>query len=200
MEEKFFVSKYMIRSTSRELSHDREQSRAEALKHQPSLGPRWCSQLCAPGSMLPAPCSWVCSVLPAPCSWLRAPGSVLLDLFCTPGSLLLGLFCAPDSLLLAPCPWVCSMLPAPCSVLLALCAQVHVPSSVLCSWLPAPSSVLPALCSWLFASGSVCPALCAWESRMAGCKGAAVLLKGLTENKPFHKMDETLLKRLSLVF
>lgn len=26
---------------------------------------------------------------------------------------------------------------------------------------------------------------------MAGFKGAAVLLKGLTEHKPFHRMDET---------
>lgn len=97
-------------------------------------------------------------------------------------------------------PALCSQLPALGTVLLALCAQVHVPSSVLCSWLHAPGSVLPALCSWLCAPGSVCPALCAWESRMAGFKGTAVLLKGLTENKPFHRMDETRLKHLSPVF
>lgn len=32
---------------------------------------------------------------------------------------------------------------------------------------------------------------------MAGLTHAAVLLKGLTENEAFHRMDETLLKRLS---
>lgn len=116
MAEEIFVPKYMIRSTSREPSRGREQSRADALKHRPSLSLRWCSQLCAP-----APCSWLC-VLRSMCP---------------------ALFCAP---------------------------------------------------------GSVYPALCAWESRMAGLKGAAVLLKGFTEHKPFHRMDETLLKHLSLVF
>lgn len=135
MAEEIFVPKYMIRSTSREPSRGREQSRAEALKHRHSLSPRWCSQLCAPSSLLLALCSWLC-----------VPRSMCPALFCAPGS------------------------------------------------------VLPALCSWLCAPGSVCPALCAWESRMAGFKGAAVLLKGLTENKPFHRMDETRLKHLSPVF
>lgn len=62
MMEEIFVPTYTIRSTSREPSRGREQSRAEALKHRPSLSPRSCSQLCAP----------------APCSWLCAPSSVCL--------------------------------------------------------------------------------------------------------------------------
>lgn len=50
------------------------------------------------------------------------------------------------------------------------------------------------------APGSVRLAPCTWQNSMAGLTQAAALLKGLTENEPFHRMDETLLKHLSLRF
>lgn len=116
-----------------------EQSRGPEAPAQPEpqvVVPALCSQLHAPGFVLPAPCSWVCSMLLTPCSWLRGPGAVLW--LCVPRSMCPALFCAPGSMLLAPCSQLCAL----GFVLLALCAQLCVPGRAGC-----PDSKVQLSCS-----------------------------------------------------